>query len=126
VQIDGGHVYAPAVSDYPFASGAIGTPSVRSRPTEDIYLTLVGTPTKAGDPAVVGVVIEPLVMWIWVGGGVIIGGTALSAWPGRRRRPTDPVSAPAGERAAGSPPERPELAPAPEPQPAAVRAGTPA
>ena len=40
VQIDGGPVYAPAISDYPFASEEIGTPSVRSDLTEDIYLTL--------------------------------------------------------------------------------------
>ena len=30
VRIDGGQVYAPAISDYPFASEEIGTPSVRS------------------------------------------------------------------------------------------------
>jgi cytochrome c-type biogenesis protein CcmF len=98
VRIDGGPAYAPAISDYPFASEEIGTPSVRSRPTEDIYLTLVATPAKAGDPAVIGVLVEPLVMWIWIGGGVILAGTALAAWPGRRRRPTDPVSAPVGAR----------------------------
>ena len=47
--IDGGQVYAPAISDYPFASEEIGTPSVRSRPTEDIYLTFASTPAKPGD-----------------------------------------------------------------------------
>ena len=41
-------------------------------------------------------IVEPLVMWIWIGGGVMLVGTALAAWPGRRRRPTDPVSAPGG------------------------------
>jgi cytochrome c-type biogenesis protein CcmF len=95
VRVDGGGVYAPAISDYPFASEEIGTPSVRSRPTEDVYLTLASTPARAGDPAVIGVIVEPLVMWIWIGGGVILAGTLLAAWPGRRRRPTDPVSAPA-------------------------------
>jgi cytochrome c-type biogenesis protein CcmF len=93
VRIDGGPVYAPAISDYPFASEEIGTPSVRSGLTEDIYLTLVSTPAKPGDPAVVGVVVEPLVLWVWIGGGVILTGTLLAAWPGRRRRPTDPASA---------------------------------
>ena len=96
VRVDGGQVYAPAISDYPFASEEIGTPSVRSRLTEDIYLTLARTPAKAGDPAVIGVIVEPLVMWIWIGGGIMLAGTLLAAWPGRRRRPTDPVSAPVG------------------------------
>jgi cytochrome c-type biogenesis protein CcmF len=96
VRVDGGQVYAPAISDYPFASEEIGTPSVHSGPTQDVYLTLQSTPATSAAPAVIGVVIEPLVMWIWVGGGVILAGTALAAWPGRRRRrPTDPVNAPA-------------------------------
>jgi hypothetical protein len=33
-------------------------------------------------------------MWLWVGAGLIGVGSVLSAIPGRRRRPTDPVSAP--------------------------------
>ena len=88
--------YPPAISDYPFASEAIGTPSVRSTPTEDVYLTLATVPVGKG-PATIGVIVEPLVMWVWVGGGIMVGGTALAAWPGRRRRrPTEPVSAPIG------------------------------
>lgn len=99
VRVDGGKVYAPAISDYPFASEEIGTPSVKSTPTQDVYLTLASTPAKTGDPALIGVIVEPLVMWIWVGGGVMVTGAVLAAWPGRRRRrPTDPVSAPVGER----------------------------
>ncbi len=105
VRVDGGRVYGPAISDYPFASEEIGTPSVRSRPTEDVYLTLAATPAKPGAPVVIGVIVEPLVMWIWIGGGVIIAGCALSAWPGgRRRRPTDPVGARLSE------PEAPRVA----------------
>jgi cytochrome c-type biogenesis protein CcmF len=95
VRVDGGAVYAPAVSQYPFANEAIGTPSVRSTLTEDVYLTLAAVPSGK-DPAAIGIIVEPLVMWIWVGGGIVLVGTALAAWPGRRRRrPTDPVSAPA-------------------------------
>ena len=96
VRVDGGRVYRPAISDYPFASEEIGTPSVHSDPVQDIYLTLQSTPATSNDPAVIGVIIEPLVLWVWTGGGVIVLGTALAAWPGRRRRrPTETVSAPA-------------------------------
>ncbi|MGH9054543.1 MAG: heme lyase CcmF/NrfE family subunit, partial [Acidimicrobiales bacterium] len=102
VRVDGGQVYAPAISDYPFSSGAIGTPSVRSGPVEDVYLTVAALPAKPGAPALIGVIVEPLVMWIWVGGGVILIGTALAAWPGRRRRrPTEPVSSPVRKGAQG-------------------------
>jgi cytochrome c-type biogenesis protein CcmF len=30
------------------------------------------------------VVIEPLVWWIWFGGGILVLGTIVSAWPSRR------------------------------------------
>ncbi|MGH9059542.1 MAG: hypothetical protein ACRDZY_08535, partial [Acidimicrobiales bacterium] len=39
---------------------------------------------------------------IWIGGGVILAGTALAAFPGRRRRrPTDPVSGAVASAGAG-------------------------
>jgi cytochrome c-type biogenesis protein CcmF len=41
----------------------------------------------------IGVVVQPLVSWLWVGGGILVLGSLLAAVPGRRRRPTDPVSA---------------------------------
>ena len=91
VRVDGGQVYAPAISDYPFASEEIGTPSVRSRPSEDIYLTLASTPAKAGGPAVIGVIVEPLVMWIWVGGGVMLRGNGAGGLAGPAPAPARPI-----------------------------------
>ena len=39
--------------------------------------------------------VKPLILWLWIGGGLMAVGTLLAAFPGRRRRrPTDPVSAP--------------------------------
>ncbi len=111
VRVDGSGVYRPAVSNYPGANQAIGTPSVRSTPASDIYLTLTTVPSAATGAASISVRIEPLVMWVWAGGGIVVAGTLLAAWPGRRRRrPTEPASAAiadvpvrVGERA--SPPE---------------------
>ena len=101
VRVDGGQTYAPAVSNYPFASEAIGTPSVHSTLTEDIYLTIAVTPSKPGGSAVIGIIIEPLVSCIWIGGGVMLLGTILSAWPGRRRRRKDPVGSGSEDESAG-------------------------
>ncbi len=99
VKIDHGRAYTPAVNDYPFAQEAIGTPSVKSSVTEDIYLTFPSTPATPGGRAVIGVIIEPLVSWIWIGGGVILVGTALAAWPGRKRTPPPGRGAqPGGDR----------------------------
>jgi len=95
VRLDGGQVYEPALHQFPFASQAIGSPSVRVGVLDDIYLTLVAAPEGDGAAAVVGVNIQPLVSWLWIGGGLMGFGTVLAAWPGRRRRPTEPSSAPA-------------------------------
>src|SRR5437588_8992431 len=94
VRIDGGKVYAPAVHQFPFATQAIGSPSVKSSLSDDVYVTLVAPPDQAGGSAVIGVIVQPLIIWLWIGGGVRADGPVLAAWPGRRRRPTAPVSAP--------------------------------
>jgi cytochrome c-type biogenesis protein CcmF len=103
VRVDGGKVYAPAVHQFPFATQAIGSPSVKSSLHDDVYLTLVAPPDQAGGSAVIGVIVQPLIIWLWIGGGVIAVGTLLAAWPGRRRRPTAPVSAPVEVEAAPEP-----------------------
>jgi cytochrome c-type biogenesis protein CcmF len=89
VRVDGGKVYGPALHQFPFGSQAIGSPSVRTGPLSDVYLTLV-VPPDAGGTAVIGVNIQPLVVWLWIGGTVMGLGTFLAAWPGRRRRPPAP------------------------------------
>jgi cytochrome c-type biogenesis protein CcmF len=40
------------------------------------------------------VVVQPLIVWMWIGGLLMAFGTVLAAFPGRRRRlPTQPTSA---------------------------------
>src|SRR4051812_34006093 len=94
LRVDDGKVYAPSIHQFPFATQAIGSPSVDSGLKEDIYLTVVAAPDQPGGSAVIGVIVQPLIYWLWIGGGVMALGTALAAWPGRRRRPTAPVSEP--------------------------------
>jgi cytochrome c-type biogenesis protein CcmF len=109
VKVDGGGVFRPAVTQFsPFGANAevVGTPAIDSGFTGDIYLTFAaiggaGTDTGASvipnlpkGAVAVGVVVEPLVAWIWTGGLFIGVGGLLALSPGRRRRPTDPVSAP--------------------------------
>ncbi len=93
IRVDGGKVYEPALSQFPFATQAIGTPSVRTGIINDVYLTLVAIPSEPAGEAVIGVVVAPLVTWIWAGGGLMLGGTALAAWPRRGRRPKQPATA---------------------------------
>jgi cytochrome c-type biogenesis protein CcmF len=78
--------YAPAISTFPNASQGIGTPSVRTGLREDVYLTLVSSPNQQGR-ITIGVALNPMVVWLWVGGGVIAAGTLLALSPSLRRRP---------------------------------------
>jgi cytochrome c-type biogenesis protein CcmF len=95
IRVDGGRVYTPAISQYPNAAEGIGTPSVRSSLVDDVYLTVEATPGAPDGPAVIGLFVQPLVLWLWIGGGMVAFGTILAALPGRRRRrPTAPASAP--------------------------------
>jgi cytochrome c-type biogenesis protein CcmF len=94
-------VYAPALSIFPNAPGgaAIGTPSVRTGLLRDVYLTLVSSPNQDGQ-ITLGVQLSPLVVWLWIGGGIIVLGTGVAVWPARRirRRPsagTSPFDPPA-------------------------------
>jgi cytochrome c-type biogenesis protein CcmF len=72
----------------------VGTPSVKSSWSKDIYLTLEPPVKPTSDEAKIKVFIKPMMTWMWAGGILMAIGTVLSAFPGRRRRPTDPVSAP--------------------------------
>jgi cytochrome c-type biogenesis protein CcmF len=77
---------APALRDYPNTTTPIATPTVRTAISEDLYVTLL-----AYDPASRSVTlhlfVNPLVVWIWVGGAIVALGAAFAAWPEPRPRP---------------------------------------
>ena len=117
VRLDG-QVFEPKIQKFANGSQSVGKPTVRNRPTDSVMLALLDPPTKAGS-ARIRVIVQPMIVWLWTGGAVMAFGSLLAAFPGRRRRPTDPVSAPVS--VAGSSPE-PEPAEGPE-QPVPVGAG---
>ena len=100
VVVDGEGPYAPGVAIYPFGSQQIGTPSVRTTLTDDVALSVLALPEGPGQPVLLRVTVQPLIVWLWIGGGIMAVGTLLAAVPGRRRRGTEPVSAPVTEPAA--------------------------
>jgi cytochrome c-type biogenesis protein CcmF len=89
-------VYAPAISTFPGAPQGIGTPSVRTGLREDVYLTLISSPNRQGR-VTIGVAVNPMMLWLWLGGGVLALGTIVALTPKSRRRP--------------------DVEPAPEPEP---------
>jgi cytochrome c-type biogenesis protein CcmF len=90
----GDHVlgtYAPAISTYPNSTEGIGTPSVHTGLADDVYLTLVSSPNAQGR-ITLGVRINPIIVWLWIGGGFMALGTVLALAPRLRRRPrAEPV-----------------------------------
>ncbi|HMN08573.1 MAG TPA: heme lyase CcmF/NrfE family subunit [Gemmatimonadaceae bacterium] len=76
----------PAMNFYPTSQQPIPTPAVRSRPWGDIYLNLMAFKPDGSD-ATIKVILEPLVPWIWFGGGIICLGAIISMFPARRRSP---------------------------------------
>ena len=78
-------VYEPALSIFPNMAQAIGTPSVRTSLLRDVYLTLVSSPDADGQVKL-GVQVNPLVVWLWIGGGIVVAGTTIAVWPARRSR----------------------------------------
>jgi cytochrome c-type biogenesis protein CcmF len=106
VKVDDG-VFTPATTNFGGALSVVGTPAIDSGLFDDVYLTfdaVGGLGTTSGSQAIdnlprgsvaVGIVIEPLVAWLWAGGLLIGVGGLLALVPGSRRRATDPASAPA-------------------------------
>lgn len=85
---------APAVTKYVKMGSNIGTPSVLTSAVKDVYVTLEPPVKMDSGTAKVKIFIKPMILWIWLGGALMVLGTALSMFPGRRRRPTDATSAP--------------------------------
>ncbi|HUE08519.1 MAG TPA: cytochrome c-type biogenesis CcmF C-terminal domain-containing protein [Acidimicrobiales bacterium] len=99
-------VFKPATTSFGSALQVVGTPAIDSGFSGDVYLTfdaVGGLGSTSGNQAInnlpagsvaIGVVIEPLVAWLWAGGLLIGIGGLLALVPGSRRRATDPASAP--------------------------------
>ncbi|MFN0027675.1 MAG: heme lyase CcmF/NrfE family subunit [Acidimicrobiales bacterium] len=107
VEVDGDEVHEPSYNLFRGAGQGIGEPSVATSFFEDVFLTLEQPlPTTPDGAATIRVIVQPLVAWLWTGGALMAVGTALAAFPGKRRRPTDAVSAAVPVREPGAAAER--------------------
>jgi hypothetical protein len=53
-------------------------------------MNIASTPNAGNGPVALTVYVEPLVMWLWIGGFLVVAGAVVSMGPaGRRRLPRD-------------------------------------
>jgi len=74
----------PRMNYYEGRQQPIPTPAVRSTLTEDLFLNLMAY-EQDGSSATLKMIVTPLVVWLWLGSGVMALGTMVAVWPGRRR-----------------------------------------
>jgi cytochrome c biogenesis factor len=94
--IDGARVQGtmePRMNFYPMSQEPVPTPAVRSGLLGDLYVNLMAFRPDGGT-ATLRAIYEPLVPWIWFGGGVVVFGAILCAWPMRRRRSASVIQLP--------------------------------
>jgi len=54
--------------------------AIRTSLKEDLYVILAGFDAEDGS-ATFQILINPLVVWLWIGGGLLLLGTAVAIWP---------------------------------------------
>ncbi len=72
---------------------------LQMRPTEDVYVVLNGW-EGGGKTVTLTIYVNPLTMWMWIGGLVLALGTLLAAWPHPQRKSR---AVPVGQRSVGAP-----------------------
>jgi len=92
-------VLNPALKYFPAQQSPIGRAVMRISLTEDLYVILSGFSNVEQRQATLKTLVRPMVVWIWLGGGVLTLGTLLTVWPlTRRAGAVVPAAAVAGGR----------------------------
>jgi len=74
-------VLSPALKFFPTQQSPVGRAVHRSSISDDIYLILSGFSELDKNQATLKVLVRPLVLWIWIGGFVIVLGTLVAILP---------------------------------------------
>ena len=85
-------LFKPSINQFPFGGRSIGTPTTRSTWKDDVQLAVLAVPEESEQKnTVIRVTIQPLVWWIWFGGGVMVLGTIFSLFSRRKTFSEKPV-----------------------------------
>ncbi len=78
-------VLRPAKHYYPTSDQPATSVAIRTSPVEDVYVILQGW--ERNGAARLRVMVNPLTLWIWAGGGLMLLGTLVVIWPEPKRAP---------------------------------------
>jgi cytochrome c-type biogenesis protein CcmF len=67
----------PRLNYYAMSDQPITTPAVRSRAHEDLYITLLAF-ERDGSSVTLRVMVEPLLVWLWIGGLIVFVGAGIA------------------------------------------------
>jgi cytochrome c-type biogenesis protein CcmF len=81
-------IMSPALKFFPNQQAPVGRAVYQSSLSEDIYLILSGFSELDKNQATLKVLVRPLVIWMWIGGFIILLGTLVSILPLKRRGQT--------------------------------------
>lgn len=62
-----------------------GIPAIRTRPNLDIYVVFAGF-TRDGSKPIIQAYVNPLLMWVWIGGIIVVLGTLVALIPSKVKR----------------------------------------
>jgi cytochrome c-type biogenesis protein CcmF len=91
----------PGVITYTVDETRASQVAIDSRPSRDLYLFL--SQLQDDGLARISVFVNPLVLWIWVAGGIMLIGGLIAAWPGPPATRREPAAAPAPAADADAP-----------------------
>ena len=89
-----GQLLTPSLERFIISGQLVPQPGTRTTLTEDVQVALLSPPEDGDTSIVIRATRQPLILWLWLGGLMMLVGTVLSAFPGKRqRKPTDATSA---------------------------------
>ena len=82
----GGDILEPSVERFTASGQLVPSPTTKSTSTKDIQVALLDPPEENDQSIVIQITKQPLLVWIWIGGFVMLLGSILSAIPSRKKR----------------------------------------
>ena len=76
----------PSIERFTASGQLVPSPATRTTTREDIQVALLDPPDEKDKSIVIQVTKQPLIVWLWIGGLVMLIGTILSAIPTRKKR----------------------------------------